>query len=91
MQPVVTDQVACRSVGRSVELVSPAKTAPLIEMSFGLRSLVGPRNHVLDGVPIPPWEGAILMGERGILLPILQSPVQNQLNRLRCCLGCGVG
>jgi len=29
-----------------------------IEMSFGVRTLVGPRNHVLDGVQIPPhWKG----------------------------------
>jgi len=31
-----------------------------IEMPFGLRTLVGPRNHVLDGVLIPPRERAIL-------------------------------
>jgi len=29
--------------------VSPTETAELIEMSFGLRTQVGPRNHVLDG------------------------------------------
>jgi len=34
-----------------------------IEMPFGLRTLVGPRNHILDGGPDPPWEWAILRGE----------------------------
>ena len=52
------------SVCRSVTLVSPAKTAEPIEMPFGLRTRVAPGNHVLDGGPDLPWEGAIL-GERG--------------------------
>jgi len=34
--------------------VSPAKTAAPIEMPFGLRTPVGPRNHVLDGGPDTP-------------------------------------
>jgi len=46
--------VICRSVGRSVTLVNPAKTAEPIEMSFGFRSRVGTGNHVLDGGPDPP-------------------------------------
>jgi len=41
--------VVCRSIGRSVTLVSPAKTASPIEMPFWLRTRMGPRNHVLDG------------------------------------------
>ena len=49
--------VVCRSVGLSVTLVSPAKTAEPIELPFGLRTWVGPWNHVLDEVQIPPWEG----------------------------------
>jgi len=39
MQPIVTDRVASSvvlSVGLSVTLVSPAKTAEPIEMPFGL-------------------------------------------------------
>jgi len=36
--------------------------AELIEMPFVLRSQVGPRNHVLDMDPDPPWDGAILRG-----------------------------
>jgi len=34
--------------------VSPAKTAELIKMLFGLRTRVGPGNHALDGGPDPP-------------------------------------
>jgi len=36
----------------SVTLVSSAKTAEPVEMPFGLRTRVSPRNHVLDGVQI---------------------------------------
>jgi len=59
MRPTVADRIAW-SVGRSVTLVSPSKMAELIEMPFGLRTRVGPGNHVLDGPPDPLWEGAIL-------------------------------
>jgi len=41
----------------------PCKTAEAIELPFGLRTRVGPRNHVLHGVQIP-WEAAILKGKR---------------------------
>jgi len=54
MQPVVTDRVAWfvgLFVCRSVRLVSSAKTAAPIEMSFGSFAWMGPRNHVLDGSP----------------------------------------
>ena len=67
MRPIVTDRVAWsvgRSVGLSVTLVSPAKTAAPIEMPFGLRTRVSPRNHVLDGGPDPP----IVRGQRGVPL-----------------------
>jgi len=66
MQPTVTDRVAWSvrlSVCRSVTLVSPAKTAAPIEMPFGFRTWVVPKNRVLHGGPDPPWEGAILRGE----------------------------
>jgi len=47
--------VVCRSVGLSVGLsvtvVSPVKTAEPIEMPFGLRTRVGLGNHVLEGSP----------------------------------------
>jgi len=38
-------------------LVSPAETAELIEMLFGLRTRVDPANHVLDGIQIPHGNG----------------------------------
>ena len=59
MWPIVTDRVAqsvglsvCLTVSLSVTVVRPAKTAEPMEMPVGLRSWVGPRNHVLDGVHI---------------------------------------
>jgi len=63
MRTIVTDRVAW-SVGLSVGLVSPAKTAEPIEMSFGLRTRMGPGNHVLDGVQIPHGKGHF-WGEKG--------------------------
>jgi len=45
--------------------------AELIDMLFGLTILVGPGNHVLDGVQIPPWEGAIL-GRKGQGRPVVK-------------------
>jgi len=52
MRPIVTDGVA-RSVGRSVTIVSPAKTAEPIGMPFEIWTRVGPRNRVLDEGPDP--------------------------------------
>jgi len=46
----------CRSVDRSVTIVSPAKTAEPIQMPSGLWTRVSwvcPRNHVLDEGPDP--------------------------------------
>jgi len=65
-----------------------------IKMSFWLRSRVGPRNHVLDGVHILSWEEAILKGEGHPIVTyrnILWWTMQKWLNRLRCHLGCWVG
>ena len=53
--------VVCRSVCHSSELC--AKTAQQIEMSFRLKTRVGPRNRVLDRGPDPLMEGAILRGK----------------------------
>jgi len=45
---------------------SPAVTAVLIEILFGLVTLwVNPRNSVLDEGHDPPGEGAILRGKSG--------------------------
>ena len=43
-------------------MVSCSKTAEPIEMLFWIKTRVGPRNHVLDGVQIPQGEGAIFGG-----------------------------
>jgi len=40
----------------------PCKNGWTNEMPFGPRTRMDRRNHVLDGVHIPPWEGAILRG-----------------------------
>jgi len=56
MQRIVADGVAW-SVGLSVMIVSPAKMAEPIEMLFGLRTLVGPRNHILYRVQVPHAKG----------------------------------
>ena len=80
--------VVCLSV-----TVGPAKMAEPIEMPFELRTLVGPRNHVIDGGPVLLWEGAILRGEGSSIVKYrdtLQSSLQRWLNRLRCPLGCGL-
>jgi len=44
-----------------------AKTAEPIEVPFWLWALMGTTNHVLDGVRICPWVGAML----GIWAPIV--------------------
>ena len=64
--------MVCLSVSQfvclSVTIVSPAKTAELIEAPFGLWTQMGPRNHVLDEGPDPPWNGAVLgEGEQPIV------------------------
>ena len=51
--------------------MSCAKVAKPIEMQFGMLSWVGPRNHVLDGVQMPPREGALL-GVSGQLKSIVK-------------------
>jgi len=88
---VVCRLLVCRSVCHTSE---PCKMDAPIEMPFGLRTRVGPRNHVLDGGPDPPWEGAILRGKGATIVKYrdnLRSPVRKRLNRSRCCLGCWLG
>jgi len=48
----------------SLTIVSSAKMAELIEMPFGIRTLLGPRNRILDGAQIPQCEEAILREEK---------------------------
>jgi len=52
-------------MGHSV--VVSAKTAKTMEMPFGLRTRVGPGNHVLDGVQIPHGKGQFLRGKKSPL------------------------
>ena len=97
MRPIVTDRVAWSvglSVCRYITLVSPTETAEPIEIPFGLRTRMGPGNHVLDAGPDPPWEGAILWGKGHPIVKYrdtLWSSEQEQLNQWRCHLGCGLG
>jgi len=52
MRHIATDTVPW-SVGLSVTTVSPAQTAELIVMPFGILTGVGSKNHVLDRSPDP--------------------------------------
>jgi len=65
---VVTDlsSMVCWSLCRSVTLVS--HLAEPIEMAFGLSTLVGPGNHVLDGGPDLSMGRGNFEGERGVPL-----------------------
>jgi len=75
MRSIVTDRVAWpvgRSVGLSVTLASPGKTAELIEVPFGLRTRVGSGNHTLDADPDPLLETGNFEGKRR---PIVKSVV----------------
>jgi len=47
---------------------------------------VGPKDHVLDGVQIPPWEGAILRG-KGMPADLSPLAAANELVRRLCCGG----
>jgi len=58
MRPLAAD-VSWSVCWSRVTTVSCAKTDEPIEMSFGLWTLVGPRNHIFVGARIPLWEGAI--------------------------------
>jgi len=64
MQPIAADGVAW-SVCLLVMTVNPSKVAEPIVMLFRMLTLVGPRNHVLDGIQIRICEGAILRAKRG--------------------------
>ena len=64
MWPIATDVVAwsvclCVSVCLYVMGMIPAKTAEPIQMPVNIWAWVGPHNHVLDGDPDPPREGAV--------------------------------
>jgi len=78
--------VVCLSVGLSVCHTSePCKTAEPIEMPFGLRTWVGPRDHVIDGGSDPPMGKGKFLGENGRptvkYRDILRSSVKRRPNR----------
>jgi len=75
MRPIVTDRVAW-SVGLSVTVVSPAKTAQPIEMPFGLRTGIGPRNHCITRGSDPPLEGAITRGKGQLYKALVHSYIE---------------
>jgi len=68
MRPIVINLVESSvglSAGLSISHASePCKKPEAIELSFGFRTRVDPRNHVLHRVHITPREGAILRGIR---------------------------
>jgi len=93
MRPIVTEW-RILSVCLSVTLVSPAKTAEPLKMLFGLKTRVGPGNHVLDESPDSPSSWAILRRKGRSFVKYrdtLRSSVQKQLNRSICSFGCGLG
>jgi len=53
------------SVGQSVTIVSPAKTAEPIQISFGMSTPVGQTNQAMDRVLIP-IRRANFEGEKGL-------------------------
>jgi len=53
MRPIVTDRVP----------TEPCKNGCTNQDAFWVEDLGGLGNHVLDGVQIPPWEGALLGGK----------------------------
>ena len=57
--------MVCLSVCLSATLVSPAKTAEPIAMPSGLRTWLGPKDHVLDGGSDPPMGMRKFWGENG--------------------------
>jgi len=60
MRLIVTDRIAW---SLSVAAMSPAETAESIEMPFGLWARMGPSNHVIEGIQIPPTGGGNFEGK----------------------------
>jgi len=79
MRPILTDRVAW-SVGLSVTLVSPAKTA-----AFWVEDLGGPGEPCIRWGPDPPMGRGKFVGDNGHPIvkcgDTLRSSVQRRLNR----------
>ena len=91
-----TEQRGLSSVGMSLyhsrELLQKWLNQSRCHFDCGLWWAQG--THVLDGDRDPPWEGSLLRPkERSIVKyrDALLWALQKQLNRSRCCLGCGLG
>ena len=73
----------------------PKQHLEAIKMLFGLRTWVGSRNHVLDGVQIPLMGRGSYNGKKGRptvkYSDYLPWAVQKWLNRSRCHVGFGLG
>jgi len=84
-----------RSVCRSVCHTSqPCKNGWTDRDPVGLRTRVGPGNHVLDGGSDPQWEGQFWRWKGRPIVKYretMRSSVQKRLNRSRCRLGCWLG
>jgi len=83
--------MVCRSVCHTSE---PCKNGWTDRDAVEVEDSRGPRNHVLDGDPDPPWEGAILRGKGHPIVKYritLRSSMQKWLNRSRCRLGLRLG
>ena len=80
------------SVFQVVTVVSAAKTAEPIEISFGVWTQVGQGNHVLDGFQIPMRSGSFDEKEAGFVKyrDCLPWAVQKRLNRSIFRLGIGL-
>ena len=61
-------------VYRYVTLVCPAKAAEPIEMPFGLKTLVYPGNHALDGGPDPPMGRGQFFWKKGRPIALIIRP-----------------
>jgi len=72
MRPTVTN--VAWSVGLSVTIVSPAKTAEPIEMPYGLWTRLDPRTMYWMGIQIPQCKGTILKQKtRPIMVKYMES------------------
>jgi len=89
--------VVCQTVGRCVTAISPVKTVKPTEMSFRLRTRVGPRlkEPCIRLGPDPPMGRGEFKRKKG--RPVVKCSdslpwaVQKRLNRSTCGLGFGLG
>jgi len=87
--------VVCRSVDRSITVVSSVITAEPIEMPIGLRTQVSAAQEAMYRMGSrSPWEGAILRRKEQPIVKYKDTPVicgKTALKLMCCRLGCGLG